>query len=45
MYSIGRQWLTQRRMNLCIALSDVRVLLQEYVSKGNEQNNHKAGFG
>jgi hypothetical protein len=42
---IGRQWLTQQRMNLCIALSVVRVLLQQYASNGNEQNNHKSGFG
>ena len=44
-HSLQRQWLTQRRMNLCIALSVVRVLLQQYASNGNEQNNHKSGFG
>ena len=42
---LQRQWQTQHRMNLCIALSVVRVLLQQYASNGNEQNNHKSGFG
>jgi len=45
MCSIGRQWPTQRLMNLCTAFSDVRVLLQQYASNGSEQNNHKSGFG
>jgi hypothetical protein len=32
-------------MNLCIALSVVRALLQQYASNGNEQNNHNSVFG
>jgi len=44
MCSIGRQWLTQHRMNFCIALSVVRVLLQRYASNGKEQIDHKSGL-
>jgi len=32
-------------MNLCVALSVVRALLQQHASNGIEQNNHKSGFG
>jgi len=31
-------------MDLCIALSVVRVLLQQYASNGKEQINHKSGL-